>query len=89
MLKKLPQEYYVVILNADTTKEQLERLSVSQFQHGKKILLLDDLQLLFWKEENEKPIPIDRELLRKLSEILTSAIRTSRLLPLQAIASRK
>ena len=70
MLKKLPQEYYVVILNADTTKEQLERLSVSQFQHGKKILLLDDLQLLFWKEENEKPIPIDRELLRKLSEIL-------------------
>lgn len=36
MLKKLPQEYYVVILNADTTKEQLERLSVSQFQHGKK-----------------------------------------------------
>ena len=41
-----------------------------QFQHGKKILLLDDLQLLFWKEENEKPIPIDRELLRKLSEIL-------------------
>lgn len=35
-----------------------------------KILLLDDLQLLFWKEENEKPIPIDRELLRKLSEIL-------------------
>lgn len=70
MLKKLPQEYSVVILNADTTKEQLERLSVSQFQHGKKILLLDDLQLLFWKEENEKPIPIDRELLRKLSEIL-------------------
>lgn len=70
MLKKLPQEYYVVILNADTTKEQLERLSVSQFQHGKKILLLDDLQLLFWKEENKKPIPIDRELLRKLSEIL-------------------
>ena len=68
--KTLPQEYYVVILNADTTKEQLERLSVSQFQHGKKILLLDDLQLLFWKEENEKPIPIDRELLRKLSEIL-------------------
>ena len=60
----------MVILNADTTKEQLERLSVSQFQHGKKILLLDDLQLLFWKEENEKPIPIDRELLRKLSEIL-------------------
>ena len=56
MLKKLPQEYYVVILNADTTKEQLERLSVSQFQHGKKILLLDDLQLLFWKEENEKPM---------------------------------
>lgn len=33
-----------------------------------KILLLDDLQLLFWKEENEKPIPIDRELLRKLSK---------------------
>ena len=37
-------------------RQQLERLSVSQFQHGKKILLLDDLQLLFWKEENEKPI---------------------------------
>ena len=29
---KRQQEYYVVILNADTTKEQLERLSVSQFQ---------------------------------------------------------
>ena len=89
MLKKLPQEYYVVILNADTTKEQLERLSVSQFQHGKKILLLDDLQLLFWKEENESRYPLTENYFASYRKSFTSAIRTSRLLPLQAIASRK
>lgn len=70
MLRKLPHDYSVVIINADTTKEQLNRLSVSQFQHGKIILLLDDLQFIFWEERNEEAVPIDRELNRKLSEIL-------------------
>lgn len=69
MLQTL-SDYSVVALNADTNEKQLNLLSPTQFATGKKILFLDDLQYIFWKEEGEKVVQKDSALNRQLHEII-------------------
>lgn len=69
MLQTL-SDYSVIALNADTNERQLNLLSPSQFATGKKILFLDDLQYIFWKEEGENVIQKDSALNRQLHEII-------------------
>ena len=69
MLQAL-SDYSVIVLNADTHENQLSLLSPTQFATGKKIVFLDDLQYIFWKEEGEQVVQKDSSFNRQLHEIL-------------------